>query len=289
MNAEESLSAAKQITVGDFRITCVRAGTYWWDGGAFFGVVPRTLWSKRHPPDDLNRVEAAFNCYIIQTGRQTILLDTGGGDKFDDRYYERARMARPLQPLTEAIAAAGIDPERIDTVVNSHLHWDHCGWNTVRRGDAWEPSFPGATYVTQRAEWEHAHERYVRDAVSYIDANYDPLVDSGRMQLIEGDRDLVPGIRLVRAPGHNRDMMCVLAQTAGETFAFLADLAPTATHVTPTWVAAFDLYPVQSIEQKLEWIPRAAREGWVCGFSHEMDLPFARISETNGKFAAALP
>jgi glyoxylase-like metal-dependent hydrolase (beta-lactamase superfamily II) len=283
------LSAANRITAGDFRITCVRAGTYWWDGGSLFGVVPRSLWSKRHPPDELNRIEAAFNCYIIETGKQTILFDTGGGDKFDERYYERARMRRPFQTLPESIAAAGIDPERIDIVVNTHLHWDHCGWNTIRRGDMWEPSFPRAVYVTQRAEWEHAHERHVRDSVSYIDANYDPLVDSGRMQLIEGDKDLVPGIRLIRTPGHNRDMMCVVAQSAGATFAFLADMVPTATHVSPTWVAAFDLYPVQSIDLKLEWVPRAAREGWICGFSHEMELPFARINESNGKFAASAP
>ena len=123
------------INLGDFRVTLVRAGLYWWDGGAIFGVVPKTLWSRRVAADEANRVRMAFNCYVIETGGHTILVETGGVNKLDGRALERMRMEPPV-PLPELISRAGIDPERIEIVLNSHLHWDHCGWNSVIRATA---------------------------------------------------------------------------------------------------------------------------------------------------------
>ena len=221
-----------------------------------FGVVPKTLWSRKSPPDNLNRLPLGFNCYIVETGEHTILLDTGGGDKLDARRRERMNLPPTPVPLPETIAAAGIDPERIDIVVNSHLHWDHCGWNTSLTQGVARPTFPRAIYYTRRGEWEHAHRRHPRDSVAYIDANYDPLVDAGRMRLIDADTEVAPGVRMRLAPGHTPNMMVVTASSAGHTFCFLTDLVPTAAHVTPTWVAAFDLDPIQSIDSKLHWRSR---------------------------------
>jgi glyoxylase-like metal-dependent hydrolase (beta-lactamase superfamily II) len=180
-------------------------------------------------------------------------------------------------PLPETIRAAGIDPERIDIVVNSHLHWDHCGGNTIVAGGAARPAFPRARYFASRGEWEHAHENLARDGVAYISANYDPLVESGRMTLVSDDFEVVPGVRMRRAPGHNRDMMVVTAESGGQTFCFLSDLAPTAAHLQPTWVAAFDLYPLQAIESKNQWLGAAADGRWLCGFAHDVQTDFARI------------
>ncbi len=277
------------IELGGFRITLVREDIYWWDGGAMFGVVPRTLWGAKSPPDDLNRLPLGFNCYIIETGEHTILLETGGGDKMDARRRQRMKLPPEPRPLLDTIAAAGIDPERIDIVINSHLHWDHCGWNTVLVGGAPQPAFPRAIYYAHRREWEHAHRRHPRDSVAYIDANYDPLVESGQMRLLEADSDIVPGVRMCVAPGHTPDMMVVTAESAGRTFCFLSDLVPTAAHLTPTWVAAFDLDPIQTIDSKLEWLARAARGGWVCGFAHDPHLAFAQIRNQDGKFDVLPP
>ena len=143
-----------RISVGDFQVTLVRAGVYYWDGGAFFGVVPKTLWSKQLPADDRNLVPLAFNCYVVETGEHTVLIETGGGDKMDVRARERMKLPAELDPLDELIAREGIDPERIDAVVNTHLHWDHCGWNTRLEGGLARPLFPRATYYTRRREWE---------------------------------------------------------------------------------------------------------------------------------------
>lgn len=273
------------LVLGDLKITLVRESCYWWDGGALFGVVPKTLWSARTPSDELNRIRLGFNCYVLETGRRTILLETGAGDKPDARACERMNLPPDRRPLVEVAAAAGFDPERIDTVVNSHLHWDHCGGNTVLvPGGAARPAFPRARYYTQRAEWEHAHTRHPRDSVSYLDANYDPLVESGRMCLLDGDAEVVPGVRMTRVPGHNENMCIFTAESGGGTFCFFSDLVPTAAHVTPTWVAAFDLAPLETIDNKLYWLDEAARAGWACGFGHDPEIAFARIVKDGGKF-----
>ena len=162
-------------------------------------------------------------------------------------------------------------------MINSHLHWDHCSGNTVLTANGPVAAFPRAQYFASRGEWEHAHERHVRDSVAYIDANYDPLLAAGRMTLVEDGHEVVPGITMHRAAGHNRDMMVITAESRGQTFCFLSDLVPTAAHLQPTWVPGFDLYPLESIETRTKWLTRAVEQNWVCGFGHDPKLAFASI------------
>lgn len=273
-----------RIALGDFQITCVRDDIYHWDGGVIFGVVPKTLWSRKLPADELNRVAMGFNCYVVETGEHTILVETGSGDKMDARARERMSLRAQPRPLAAAIAEAGIDPERIDIVLNSHLHWDHCSGNTELTPAGPRPAFPRATYWTRKGEWEYAHTRHPRDSVSYIHANYDPLVESGRMMLIEDDREVVPGVWMRHAPGHNRDMTIITAASGGRTFCFFSDLVPTTAHLKPTWVMAFDLYPLETINQKMKWLGRAADERWVCGFGHDASVDFAAVARAGDSY-----
>lgn len=265
------------INLGEFEITHISAGVYWWDGGAIFGVVPKTLWGRRAQADELNRIPLALNCYVIRNEAHTILVETGAGEKMDARARERMKLAAQPEPLNARLARAGIDPERIDIVVNSHLHWDHASGNTIERGGQTAVAFPRARYIASRGEWEHAHERLARDSVSYIDSNYDPLVESGRMNLVEPGHEVVPGVRMCAAPGHNRDMMVVTVESNGQTFCLLSDLVPSAAHLQPTWVAAFDLYPLETIENKIRWLGAAPDGGWWCAFAHDTEHAFARI------------
>lgn len=277
------------MTVGDFEVTHVQPASYRWDGGAFFGVVPKTLWGRRVEADELNRIQLGFNCYVIRTGEHTILIETGAGDKLDARARDRMHMPAETEDLRAAIAARGIDPESIDIVVNSHLHFDHCGGNTILAPSGPVAAFPRARYIASRPEWEHAHTRHPRDSVSYNDANYDPLVGSGLMLLVDGDYEVAPGIWMRRAPGHNRDMCIVTAESRGQTFCFWSDLVPTINHTQPTWVLGFDLYPMQTIDQKQHWLSRAADDNWICGFAHDPEVGLARIARDAKTGYAAAP
>lgn len=276
---------SSSIEVGDFRITAVRAGSYWWDGGALFGVVPKTLWSRYQTSDELNRIEAAFNCFVVEDGDRRILIETGGGVRHDARSLERTRMV-PDVSAAGVLADAGFEPSSFDIVINTHLHWDHCGGNTIDLpGGGVAPAFPNARYVTQRGELEHAREQHPRDAVSYRAVNYEPLLEAGRMHLLDGDVEVAPGVQVQVAPGHNRDMMVVIIRSRSETWCHLADLAPYAAQITPTWVAGFDLFPLQCIATKTELFGRAAAEGWRCSFGHDPRVNFPRVIERDRKFA----
>src|SRR6266852_1422452 len=274
-----------RVALGDFEITLVRAGFYWWDGGAMFGVVPKTLWGKKFEPDELNRLRMGFNCYVIRTGEHSILVETGAGDKPDSKARQRMKLPDTGPDLRDVLSASSIDPETIDIVINTHLHFDHCGGNTFVSNGVAKAAFPRARYYTRRGEWEHAHARHIRDSVSYIDANYDPLVETGQMQLVQGDFEVAPGIEMKLAPGHNRDMAVVTASSKGQTFCFFSDLIPTAAHVTPSWVAAFDLFPLEAIDNKIRWLSEATRGNWLCGFGHDPVVAFARIETAGQAFA----
>jgi glyoxylase-like metal-dependent hydrolase (beta-lactamase superfamily II) len=264
--------------LGDFELTLIRDSTYWWDGGAMFGVVPKTLWSRKTPVDDVNRIPLGLNCYLIRTGDHNLLIETGAGNKLDARFRERAKLPPAADPLPVTLERHGIDPESIDIVINSHLHWDHCSGNTLLSASgSLLPAFPRARYFAPRAEWEHAHEHHVRDRVAYIDANYDPLMESGHLTLVEDGVEIVPGIHMHSAPGHNRGMMVVTAESRGRTFCFLSDLVPTAAHLQPTWVPAFDLFPLESIDTRIRWLTKAVEGNWLCGFGHDPECAFGYI------------
>src|ERR1700679_2844968 len=150
------------LEIGHCRISVVRAGSYWWDGGAMFGVVPKTLWSKHQASDELNRIEAGLNCFVVEHGNQRILIETGGGVRHDERALDRMRMSRGVH-AAEALAGNGFEPESIDIVINTHLHWDHCGGNTIDTPRGAVAAFPNAKYFTQRDELTHAREQHPRD------------------------------------------------------------------------------------------------------------------------------
>jgi len=267
-----------RTTIGDFELTVVSDGTYFLDGGAFFGVVPKTLWSKRAPADELNRLDAGLNSLLIRGGSKTVLVETGIGNKMPDKLVQIYK-----QPglLLENLHALGVAPGDIDIVINTHLHFDHCGWNTVRRGDSFVATFPKAKYYAQRGEWEHGRLQLERDAISYMSPNYDPLVESGQMELIEGDREIVPGISVKVFRGHTADMQAVIvtggAGSEKKTACYISDLIPTSCHLDPTWVMAFDLYPLDTIESKKNYYARALPERWLTVFTHDDRTPWGYI------------
>ncbi len=263
-----------RTTIGDFELTLVSDGTYFLDGGAFFGVVPKTMWSRKATADEQNRLDAGLNSLLIRTGSKNILVETGIGNKLPEKLVQIYK--QPAQ-LLDNLHAVGVAPEDIDIVINTHLHFDHCGWNTVRRGDGFVATFPKAKYYAQLGEWEHGRLQLERDAVSYMSPNYDPLIESGQMELIEGDRQIVPGISVKVFPGHTANMQAVVVSGGGQTACYISDLIPTSWHLEPTWLMAFDLFPLDTIQSKKNYYARAIAERWLTVFTHDDATPWGYI------------
>ncbi len=265
----------QRINIGDFELTALSDGTYYLDGGAFFGIVPKVLWSKRVPSDEKNRVPTGLNSVLVRTGGKNILIETGIGNKLSEKMV--SLYGQPAK-LLDNLSMAGASPDEIDIVINTHLHFDHCGWNTIREGGKMKPAFPNAKYYVQEGEWKHAHQGQ-RDTVSYLHENYDPLVESGQMQLLHGSKEIVPGISVEVFPGHTRDMQAVTIQSGGKTACYISDLIPTSAHVEVNWVMGFDLYPLETIESRKRYYSRALPENWLTMFTHDPEVPWSYLGK----------
>jgi glyoxylase-like metal-dependent hydrolase (beta-lactamase superfamily II) len=279
------------LTLGDFELSVFSDGTYPLDGGAFFGVVPKVMWSRKAAADEKNYVIAGLNSLVIRTrtegprGKQTVLVETGMGNKLSSRMAKF--YGQPAQ-LLDNLATGGIAPEDVDIVINSHLHFDHCGWNTVRDPNGkFVATFPRAKYYAPEGEWQYARHPSERDTISYISENYDPLVESGRMTLLKGGEEIVPGISVKTFPGHTAHMQAVMVQSQGRTACYISDLIPTTAHIDLTWGMGFDLYPLQTIESKKNYYAQAVPEKWLTVFTHDANTPWAYVEKDDlGKMVA---
>jgi glyoxylase-like metal-dependent hydrolase (beta-lactamase superfamily II) len=301
------------LTLGDFELSVFSDGTYPLDGGAFFGVVPKVMWSRKVAADDKNYVTAGLNSLLIRTGNKTVLVETGMGNKLSERMIKF--YGQPAK-LLENLNAGGVSPEEVDIVINSHLHFDHCGWNTVRdKNGRIVPTFPRAKYYAPEGEWQYARRPSERDAISYLPENYDPLVESGQMTLLKGGEEIVPGISVKTFPGHTAHMLAVIIRgdvkkgttsavpsapqanraaapegtdsTTPKTACYISDLIPTTAHIDLTWGMAFDLYPLQTIESKKEYYAQALPQRWLTVFTHDPKTPWAYVEKDEaGKLVA---
>ena len=288
----------RSFTVGSLRCHTLEAGSQRLDGGAMFGVVPKPLWEKQIAPDARNRIPLALRCLLIEHADGLVLVDTGAGNKDDAKFrdiyaIENAGDPGPTQ-LEDAIRATGHRPEDVKWVLNTHLHFDHCGGNTVWAGVSGEagkaggatpaagraaPSgspappaqlaFENATYVVQRGELEFARHTNERTRSSYLPANFEPVAAAGRWQLIEGDVDVLPGISVRVTPGHVPWHQVVLIRDGGETACFVADVMPTIAHLPLAYIMGYDLEPLRTLETKRALLADAAAGNWRMVFEHD--------------------
>jgi glyoxylase-like metal-dependent hydrolase (beta-lactamase superfamily II) len=263
-----------RLTLGDTELIILSDGTYVLDGGAMFGVVPKTLWEKRIKADERNLITLGLNSLVIRNGKQTVLVETGIGPKLNEKSRE---IHRNQAALLQSFERAGVSPDEIDIVINTHLHFDHCGWNTHYQDGKPVPTFPNATYYAQQGELDHAHEQHERDRVSYLTDNYDPLVQSGQMRLLNGNAEIAPGISVEVYPGHTRDLQAVTVRAGDQTVCYISDLIPTSHHLDPTWVMGYDLYPLDSINNRHRFYKHAIPEKWLVVFTHDHEVPWAHV------------
>ena len=262
-------------TLGKLRIHALEGGTQRLDGGAMFGVVPKPLWERRIAADERNRIPLGMRCLLVETPDELVLIETGLGNKEDEKFrgiygVDNASGAGRPDRVHDSLAAAGFRAEDVGIVVNTHLHFDHAGGNTYRdeAGEA-RLSFPNARYFVQRGEWEWAHLRNERTQASYLPDNFEPVMAAGRLELVEGDVEIVPGISVLRTPGHCPHHQSVLVSSGGETACFLADVLPTFAHLPLPWIMGYDVEPLVTLESKRALLRRATEERWLLVSNHD--------------------
>lgn len=268
------------MKLGEFDVHLLSDGIFALDGGQMFGVVPKVLWEKKTPADARNRIRMGLNCLLIQKGGQNILIETGIGEKFDAKLND-IYAVNHTTTLPAELKKKGLELSDIHMVINSHLHFDHCGWNTRLDHGKLVPTFPRARYVVQREEWEHALQPTERDRASYVPDFF--LAAEAQTMFLEGNAQIAPGISVEVTAGHNRSMQCVRIESEGETVYFISDLVPTQAHLRFPWIMAFDLYPLETLSNKQRLLPQLAEQEAVVVFPHDADMPWVRLVQTENK------
>jgi glyoxylase-like metal-dependent hydrolase (beta-lactamase superfamily II) len=292
VSAPQPLVESRKI--GGLQIHALQAGGQKLDGGAMFGVVPKPLWDRRIPADERNRIPLGMRCILVEHDDGLVLIDCGAGNKenakFLDIYGIENAGANGRTALEDALASLGHAPGDIRILIDSHLHFDHGGGNTYRdeSGEV-RPTFPNARYVVQRGELDFASHTNERTAASYLPHNFAPVAEAGLFDLVEGEREIVPGIRVLPTPGHVPFHQGILLESKGERAFFLGDLVPTAAHLPLPWIMGYDLEPLVTLETKRRTLARALKEDWLLLFEHDATYPWGRVQHDGKAYVLAGP
>jgi glyoxylase-like metal-dependent hydrolase (beta-lactamase superfamily II) len=286
---------------GDYKVEVVPDTEFRLDGGAMFGVVPRVLWERVCPPDELNRIKQQMNCLFIDTGKEKVLIETGIGEKWTEKEAKIYGIFRE-KPFSDTLfEKTGCTPDDITIVINTHLHFDHAGGNTVLNSPPYEggvdaasadgvvlsrspiPQFKNARYLVSKRELEHAESPHERDRASYLPENWRPMVETGQLEPMPDEYEPIPGLKLQAIRGHSETMQTWRLDRGGKTMYGFADLIPTRHHVPLPWIMGYDLFPTETLAFKKEILPKAAAEGWICLFYHDFDHPLCKLEMSKGK------
>jgi len=281
-------------TIGKWKVHTIQAGGQLLDGGAMFGVVPKPLWERRIAADDRNRIQLGMRCLLVEHERGLVLIDNGLGNKepakFHQIYGVENAGAGGRTWLEDALQQLGVSPTDVMMMVDTHLHFDHAGGNTYVDAEGQvRLTFPRARYVVQRAEYQWATHTNERTAASYFDHNFVPVMESGRLELVQGEVEILPGITLMPTPGHTPGHQSVRLESGGETALFLADLVPTAAHLPLPWIMGYDVEPLVTLETKRRLLRTAADQEWLLIFEHDAVNPWGHVVHDGKGYAFQAP
>jgi len=270
---------------GAFEIYTLTDGRFRLDGGAMFGVVPKVLWEKCCPADEKNRIQLALTCLLIRANGKNILVDTGLGSKTDEKFDQMFAVER-TPPLHDSLKKVGLSADDIHMVINTHLHFDHAGGNTVREENgALVPAFPKAKYFIQRGEFEDAARANERTKASYRRENFTPIAHVNQWEFLDGDTELLPGLTVMVTSGHTRHHQGVKLESEGKIAFYLGDLIPTVSHLPLPYIMGYDLYPLQTLETKRWVLDQAYEEKWMLVFEHDPRVQMGFVKkDVEGKY-----
>ena len=266
------------MRLGTLEVSIVRDAAFRLDGGAMFGVVPKVLWERQFPADAKNRIALATNCLLVKGAGFTAVVESGLGERWDEKSRDLYAIDHETA-LPRSLERLGVEPEDVDALILSHLHFDHAGGATRREGGRAVPTFPNATLYVQAEELAHARAPNERDRASYRPEDWEPWAAAGRLETVSGEKEIRPGITVVPVRGHNAGMQAIRLDSGGRTLFYFADALPTSAHVPVPWIMAYDLYPVDLVENKKRLLAEAVREKWLCVFEHDPLVPWGTIAE----------
>jgi glyoxylase-like metal-dependent hydrolase (beta-lactamase superfamily II) len=270
------------VKVGSLELTPLFDGFFRLDGGAMFGVVPKPLWERRAPADERNRIRLGLRPLLVR-GKKTMIIDAGIGAKMDAKSVEIYGIDRSRN-LDHTLGEAGLADGDIDIVLASHLHFDHAGgFTAVGESGRIVPRFPRARYVVRTAEWEDATHPHERNRASYLPENFVPLAEAGVLDLVAGDEWIMPGVRVVRTGGHAMHHQIVMIESDGRTAVFAADLIPTTAHIDEPWIMGYDLYPMDTLAFKRQFVREAIEREYLVFFEHDPEVAAGYIRDENGR------
>lgn len=271
--------------LGDATLTMLNGGDFRLDGGAMHGVVPKTLWSKLVSCDADNRCSYTTNCLLAEVGGKRVLVDTGNGDKLPPRLKDIYGIDHDLS-IEAALRDMGVEPESIDVVVLTHLHFDHSGGCTRRTDSGFAAVFPNARHIVQRAELDAAQHAHERNRASYLAENFGPLLEAGLLDVVDGETEVVPGVTVWPTPGHTPGHQSVLIDGGDDKALFLGDVMPTSVHVPLPWIMGYDLDVEGTLESKRRIHERALAEGWLLLFGHDRHHGTHLTTDAKGRVVA---
>lgn len=256
------------MKIGKYKITPLNTGTFGLDGGAMFGIIPKPLWERAIPADEKNRITLGARCLLLQSESRNILIDTGVGKFWDDKFHKIYDLQNEQTHLEKSLLNAGLKPEDITDVILTHLHFDHTGGSTKKSNNNWEPAFPNAKYYVQKEHYEWAVNPSDRDRGSFIDTRFKPLKEHGVLELLE-TTGFDDEIEFVLVNGHTFSQQMVKISDSSQTLLFCADLLPTSAHIPIPYVMGYDLQPLVTVQEKKEILQKAVDEKWLLIFEHD--------------------
>ncbi|MHB2150167.1 MBL fold metallo-hydrolase [Calditrichota bacterium LG25] len=272
------------MKIGPYEIFTVNSGIFSLDGGAMFGVVPKVLWNKTNPADELNRIQLALRTLVIKGDGRIILIDAGVGNKMNEKLRKIYNIDAQQNDLERGLAEKGIRLEQVTDVIITHLHFDHVGGATRLDNGLLKPTFPNARYYVQGEQWHWANNPSEKDRASYMPENFKPIEEAGLLVELNGPGEILPGIETLVMYGHTHGMQLPKITDGKRTLLYCADLIPTASHIPLPYIMAYDNNPLITLEEKKRLLPQAVRENWVLVFEHDPFRPAGTVIETEKGF-----
>ncbi len=273
------------MKIGKYTLHEVETGYIGLDGGAMFGVIPKPMWEKTNPSDALNRVTLDTRCLLLDGGGRKILIDTGIGEGWEDKFKQIYRLEYK-NVLAESLKKAGVSFDDIIDVILTHLHFDHTGGSTKLENGKWVPAFPNAQYHIQKKHFDWAINPSERDRASFIQNRFMPLIENGVLNLIDGDNQFDDEIEFMIINGHTYGQQMVKISDPGSTLLYCGDLMPFSSHIPLPYIMGYDLQPVVTLNEKKSVLPRAVAENWILYFEHDPYFAAATVAKTDKGFIA---